>query len=156
MRNKELNIHEIKEKLAYYCAYQDRCHQEVEKKLNEFFLIPEARDEILLYLMRENFLNEERFARRFARGKFYQKSWGRIKITQELKKRYLNNLLITKGLSEIDENDYLKEAKRLIENKIGQLKENNLYKRNQKVIRFMLQKGYEYEIIQSILQEESF
>lgn len=156
MRNKELNIHEIKEKLAYYCAYQDRCHQEVEKKLNEFFLIPEARDEILLYLMRENFLNEERFARSFARGKFYQKSWGRIKITQELKKRYLNNLLITKGLSEIDENDYLKEAKRLIENKIGQLKENNLYKRNQKVIRFMLQKGYEYEIIQSILQEESF
>lgn len=153
MKNKELNIHEIKEKLAYFCAYQDRSHMEVEKKLNEFFLIPEARDEILLYLMRENFLNEERFARSYARGKFYQKSWGKIKIKQELKKRQINDLLISKAMSEIDEADYSKTARNLIIKKSNTLNEKNDYIRNQKLIRFMLQKGYEYEIIRDLLEE---
>lgn len=153
-KNKATNIHEIKEKLAYYCAYQDRCHQDVEKKMREFFLIPEAQDEIMLYLLRENFLNEERFAMSFARGRFTQKSWGRIKIKVELKRRQINDRLIAKGLSEIDEEAYYKEAKRLIEKKTDTLKERDSYKKTQKIIRFMLQKGYEYYVIKSAMEED--
>jgi len=150
-KNKATNIHEIKEKLAYFCAYQDRCHQDVEKKMKEFFLIPEAQDEIMLYLIQENFLNEERFAKSFARGKFTQKSWGRIKISIELKKRHIYDRLIQKALSDINEEDYYQTAQRLIEKKAQTLNEKNNYLKNQKIIRFMLQKGYEYELIQSIL-----
>ena len=150
-KNKATNIHEIKEKLAYYCAYQDRCHQDVEKKMKEFFLIPEVEDDIMLYLLRENFLNEERFAMSFARGRFTQKSWGRIKIKVELKKRQINDRLIEKGLSEIDEKAYFETAERLIEKKGQTLNERNDYIKNQKIIRYMLQKGYEYDVIKTIL-----
>ena len=75
---------EIKQKLVNYCVYQDRCHYEVELKMREFVLIPEAKDEILLYLIQENYLNEERFAKSYARGKFYIKRWGKNKIKQNL------------------------------------------------------------------------
>ena len=94
MSDKVYTFQEIREKMAAYCAYQDRCHQEVDKKLNTFHLIPEAREEILLYLMRENFLNEERFALAFVKGKFKIKKWGRIRLKAELKKRKISNLCI--------------------------------------------------------------
>lgn len=152
-KNPETDIHAIKEKLAYYCAYQDRCHWDVEKKLNEFFLIPEVRDDILLYLMRENFLNEERFATSFARGRFTQKNWGKIKIKVELKKRQINDRLIAQGLAEIDDKDYYDTAEKLILKKAASLNEKNHYKKNQKIIRYMLQKGYEYDVIKTFLDE---
>ncbi len=72
MKSKRLTftVEEAQKKLESYCAYQDRCHQEVEKKLYEMQMISEAKELILLYLMEYNFLNEERFAKSFARGKF--------------------------------------------------------------------------------------
>lgn len=152
-KNPEINFHKIKEKLAYYCAYQDRCHQDVEQKLAEFSLIPEARDEILLFLMRENYLNEERFAMSFARGKFTQKSWGKIKIAIELKKRHINQRLIDKGLTEIDPEEYYTTAAHLIQKKKNSLNERLPYILNQKIIRYMLQKGYENDLIRTILDE---
>lgn len=152
MSEKVYTFQEIREKMAAYCAYQDRCHQEVDKKLNTFHLIPEARDEILLYLMRENFLNEERFAKSYARGKFYQKNWGKIKIKTELKKRQINERLIETGLQEIDDKDYFVTANQLIQKKSKLLNEKNNFIRGQKIIRYMLQKGYEYEVIKEILE----
>src|SRR5690606_12894930 len=101
-------INEIRDKLAKYCAYQDRCHWEVENKMREFNLIREAHEEILIYLIQNDFLNEERVARSFVRGKFNQKNWGRIKISVELKKRRIPNKMIESALHEIEEEDYLK------------------------------------------------
>ena len=76
MQDKKLfPFQEIKQKLVNYCVYQDRCHAEVEQKMKEFVLIPEAKEEIILYLIKENYLNEERFAKSFTRGKFYIKKW---------------------------------------------------------------------------------
>ena len=154
MKGKSYTIIEIRDKLAAYCAYQDRCFQEVERKLDTFHLIPEARDEILLYLMKENFVNEERFAKSYARGKFYQKNWGRIKIILELKKRKITERLINTAMLEINDNDYYKTAEKLIESKFNGLNERDSYKRNQKVIRYMLQKGYEYELVREILNDK--
>lgn len=145
-------VSEICEKLSSYCAYQDRCHWEVEKKLDEFSLIPEARDEIIIYLIEANFLNEERFAKSFARGKFYQKNWGKLKIQLELKRRKITKNLISKAMLEIDENDYISTAQKLIEKKLDALNsEKNSWTKNAKILNYMIQKGYEKNLILEIL-----
>lgn len=145
------SYHEILKKMAQYCAYQDRCHQEVEKKLNDFVLIPEAKDEILLYLMQNDFLNEERFVKSFVRGKFYHKKWGKIKIELELKKRGIQARLIKIGFSEIDTDDYHKTLADLIHKKSAKTKQSDPYKKRNSIVRYLLQKGYEYEMIEECL-----
>nr|WP_276516747.1 regulatory protein RecX [Ornithobacterium rhinotracheale] len=139
--------------MARYCAYQDRCHWEVEQKLKEFFLIPEAKDEVILTLMQHNFLNEERFAHSFVRGKFNQKQWGRLKITQELKKRNIGTRLINEALKQIDSQDYLKTLTDLMEKKADRITYKNEYDKRTKLTRYLMQKGYEYELIKECLNE---
>ena len=111
MQKKIFTVDEIKKKLENYCIYQDRCHKEVEQKLKEFNLIDQAREMILLSLMKDNFLNEERFAKSFARGKFRIKKWGKKRITNELKYRDISNYNIKTALKEIDEEEYLNTSK---------------------------------------------
>ena len=111
-KRKSYTFEEIKQKLVNYCIYQDRCHQEVEQKMQDFLLIPEAKDEIMLYLINENYLNEVRFARSYIRGKFYLKNWGRIKIKNHLKFKGISEKLINKCMDEIDEADYQKTIKK--------------------------------------------
>lgn len=152
-KSKSFTVQEIQEKLASYCAYQDRCQWEVENKLREFNLIPEARDQILIYLIQNKFLNEERFAKSFARGKFYQKNWGKIKIRIELKKRKIPSKLIESSLSEIDEEDYLKTLRHLFEKKKNSLiSERESFKKKAKIRNYLLQKGFESEIIADLLR----
>lgn len=150
---KSYTIAEIKEKMARYCAYQDRCHWEVEQKLKEFFLIPEAKDEVILMLMQHNFLNEERFAHSFVRGKFNQKQWGRLKITQELKKRNIGTRLIDEALKQIDNQDYLNALTDLMEKKADRITYKNEYDKCIKLTRYLMQKGYEYELIKECLND---
>lgn len=141
-------VTEIRDKLAKYCTYQDRCHWEVENKLNEFFIIPEARDEIIIYLIQNNYLNEERFARSFVRGKFNQKNWGRIKIKSELKKRKIPQNLIQTALQEIDENEYQSKLEELFKKKKASLKsERDSFKKKAKIQNYLLQKGFELDLI---------
>ena len=112
---KSFTFEEIKQKIVNYCVYQDRCHSEVEQKMKEFLLIPEAKEEILLYLIKENYLNEERFTRSYVRGKFYIKKWGKNKIKLNLLQKGISEKLILKSFSEINQEDYIKELKLLIE-----------------------------------------
>lgn len=148
---KSFTVSEIRDKLAKYCAYQERCQWEVENKLNEFNLIPEAWDEIMIYLIQNKFLNEERFAKSFARGKFNQKNWGRIKIRVELKRRKIPSKLIEAALKEIDENDYWETLKNLYEKKKNTLKsERESFKKKAKIRNYLLQKGYEADLIQML------
>lgn len=153
MGSQSFTVNEIRDKLAKYCAYQDRCHWEVENKMKEFNLIPEARDEIIVYLIQHNFLNEERFAQSFVRGKFNQKNWGRIKIRMELKKRKVPLKMIESTLLEIDEKDYLKTLQNLFEKKRENLKnERESFKKKAKIRNYLLQKGFESEIIADLLR----
>lgn len=148
---KSYTVDQIKAKMEYYCAYQDRCHFEVEKKINSFFVIPEAKEEILISLIQDNFLNEERFALTFARSKFNQKKWGKLKISQELKKRNISDYLIKKGIKEIDSQDYFITIENLINKKIENTKFKNYFDLKNKVSAYMLQKGYTYsEIIEHL------
>ena len=107
IEKKYFSIEEIKRKLERYCVYQDRCHKEIETKLKEFVLIEEAKNQIILHLLEHNFLNEERFSKSFARGKFKIKNWGKQRIIRELKFRDIYEYNIKTALKEIDEQEYL-------------------------------------------------
>lgn len=136
-----------------YCAYQDRCHQEVEARLKYYRVIPEARELILLHLMEHNFLNEERFARSFARGKFRIKKWGRSRIERELKYKDISTYNIRRGLSEIDEQEYERTLRELAERKFESTREDHVMKRRKKVADHLLRKGFESDRVYDVILE---
>jgi regulatory protein len=133
--------------LERYCIYQDRCHNEVEKKLLSLNIIPEAREVILLNLLKNDFLNEERYAKSFARGKFRIKKWGKIKIINKLKWHYISSYNIKTALLEIDDNEYLELINDLLIKKMATLKDQNSFIKRKKVIDYMLQKGFEFSLV---------
>jgi len=132
--------------MAAYCSYQDRCHQEVEQKMRDFMLIPEAKEEILLYLMQENFLNEERFTRSYIRGNFYLKSWGRNQIRNHLKFKGVPEKLINSCFDEIDEADYEKTLLKIYEQYYAR-QTGKEYQKKSKTTKYLLGRGFEYEEI---------
>ena len=131
-KKKSFTVAQIQHKLEQYCVYQDRCHKEVEQKMRDYNLIPEARELILLGLMKDNFLNEERFSKSYARGKFRIKSWGKQRIVRELKFRDISAYNIKTALKEIKETDYLETIYRITENRNEVISEPNIYKRKKK------------------------
>ncbi|MCW3159879.1 regulatory protein RecX [Chryseobacterium oryctis] len=152
MEYKSLTFNEIKQKLVNYCVYQDRCHYEVEQKMREFLLIDEAKEEIMLYLLKENYLNEERFTRSYIRGKFYIKHWGRNKIKMNLKQKQVPEKLINSCFDEIDENDYTKTIKKIYEDYFSKQKGLKEYQKKSKTMRYLISKGFEYEKINDIFE----
>lgn len=150
---KLFTFEEIRQKIVNYCVYQDRCHAEVEQKMREFVLIPEAKEEIFLFLLQENFLNEERFTRSYIRGKFYMKSWGKVKIKLNLKQKDISEKLISNCMDEIDNDDYYKTLHKLYDNYHENLFGLKDYQKKAKTIKFLLSKGYSYDEILQIVSE---
>ena len=148
---KVFTVEEIKRKMEQYCVYQDRCHKEVETKLKEYQLIPQARELILLHLFEYNFLNEERFSKSFARGKFRIKKWGKERIVRELKLRDITSANIKIALKEIEEEDYIRTLNELVEKKNLLIKESNLYKRKKKLFDYLKYRGYETELVMEVI-----
>ncbi|MGM0635741.1 MAG: regulatory protein RecX [Bacteroidota bacterium] len=143
-------------KLAQYCAYQDRCHYEVEQKLREMNMIPEAQEQIIIKLIAEDFLNESRFVESFVRGKFNVKKWGKQKIKQHLIQKRIPQHLIKLGLQQIDESVYYETAKDLAIKKHENLGFKKDQKSKQKILRYLANKGYElsvcYDVINAIFE----
>jgi len=152
-KKKSFTVDEIKRKLENYCVYQDRCHKEVEQKMWDYHLIPEAKEMILLSLMKDNFLNEERFAKSFARGKFRIKNWGKQRIVNALKFKDISAFTIKTALKEIDEVAYIETIYRIAENRNEVIKETNIYKRKKKLIDFLMRKGFESDLIYKTVNE---
>lgn len=150
---KSYSVKEATVKLMQYCAYRDRCHKEVEEKLTDMRMIPAAKEQIIIQLMQEDFLNEERFARSFVRGKFRIKKWGKIKITQELKFKEVSAPIIKLGLTEIDQQKYIGTLYDIAEKKLAQIKEPNPYKKKRKLIEFLLRRGYESALVYDVANE---
>jgi len=139
------SIEEIKRQMERYCAYQERSHYQVEQKLYEMGLYSGDVNEIVFHLIQEGFLNEERFARSYVRGKFYYKDWGKIKIINGLKQHRIHPNLIQKALTEIVPEDYEKTIQKLIEKKHQNLTAANDFTAKQKIARYLQQKGYRYD-----------
>ncbi len=141
-------------KAQRWCAYQERCQQELRDKLYEWGLWPEAIENIIAALIEGNFLNEERYAKAFAGGKFRIKKWGKVRIRLELKRRGLTDYCINKGLSEINSTDYRKTLKKLIEEKKRQYRQHNPITRNYKAVQFAVSKGYEPDLAWEVLRSD--
>jgi regulatory protein len=148
-----LSFTEVLKKLEYYCSYQDRCHNEVMQKAKELKLSSIEIDEAVVYLIAENYLNEERFARSFARGKFNIKKWGKVRITQELKSRAISPALIKLALTEIDQSVYYETFHNLATQHWNSLTERNGQKKRKKFSDYLLRKGYESDLIFEKLKE---
>ncbi|MGB5665424.1 MAG: regulatory protein RecX [Maribacter sp.] len=140
-------IQEATKKLESYCAYQERCHKEVVSKLKEMRMIPEAIDQIVTHLIKENYLNEMRFAQSFARGKFKIKKWGRNRIVSELKQRNITQYNINIALKEINDVVYHKTLDILAKKRLEAIKETNIQKRKRKLADYLLYRGWESHLV---------
>jgi regulatory protein len=144
---KSYTIKEALAKLQKYCAYQDRCHKEVEQKLKQMRMIPEAIERITVDLIKDNHLNEERFAKAYVRGKFSIKKWGKVRLTLELRQRQISKYVIKTALAEINPDDYLQTFHALAEKKAPTLAETNPFKRKKKLADYLLYRGWESHLV---------
>jgi len=140
-------------KIQHFCAYRDRCHVEVRSKLLEMKVYGDELEEIMAELITDGFLNEERYARSYVRGKFRINGWGRNKIIPALKFKKIHPSLIKQALTEIDEDEYLELIKQVLTKKNALLINESGYEKRQKLIRFAMLKGFEPELIEQIVDK---
>ena len=141
------SIKEAIQKIEHYCAYQERCHEEVEQKLRTMKMDSEEINQIIAHLINDNFLNEERFACSFARGKHRIKHWGKIRITNELKFRGINQTLINIALKEISPEEYHHTFEVLANRYWESIQETNSLKKRKKFCDYMLRRGFESNLV---------
>ena len=144
---KTYSVDEAQKKLEFYCSYQERCHKEVYDKLKSMRMIPEAIDIIIVHLLQNNFLNEERFAKAFVSGKFRIKKWGKHRLTLELIKKGLNKTIIKLALNEIEDVAYLNAFHALAEKKAETIQETNTQKKKKKLADYLLYRGWESHLV---------
>lgn len=145
--SKHFSVQDATKKMEHYCAYQERCHKEVIEKLRNMKMIPEAIDQIVGHLIQENYLNEERFAKSFARGKFNIKKWGKNRIVRELQLRDISAFNIKSALKEIDNEAYLEAFDELAQKRLDAIKESNPLKRKKKLADYLLYRGWESHLV---------
>jgi regulatory protein len=152
--SKNLPPAEVKKKIYHYCAYQERCHLEVRNRLFDLGLGSAEADEIIAGLITEGYLNEERFARAFAGGRFRLKNWGRNKIIQAMETKGLTQNCIKAGLTEINDNDYLNTIESLMVKKANSVNEPNLFVKRERVSNYLIQKGFEPDLVWTIVKDK--
>lgn len=148
-----IDVETARKKLEQYCAYQERCHKEVVQKLQSLGMQQQASDYIIAHLIAHNFLNEERFAIAFARGKHRIKNWGKIRIEQELKLREISKYNINKAIKLLDEEDYLENFEKVATKKWNDIREKEMSKKKQKWTAYFIRRGFEYNLIYEKLNE---
>lgn len=151
---KTLTVEQALQKLRHFCGYQERCHSEVKEKLYTLGVFKNEHDAIVATLIEEDYLNEERFAIAFAGGKFRVKQWGRIKIKYELKQKQVSEYSIKKALQQIKEDEYRELLKKLAEERHQSLKEEQHTTRKKKTMDYLLQKGFEMDLVKEIVSKE--
>lgn len=144
---------EAKPKLYTYCAYQERSHLEVRRKLDSLGVYGHAAEQIITDLITDGYLNEERFAKAFAGGKFRIKGWGRVRIQRELESFGVTKNCIRAGMKEIDEEDYRKSLDKILRKKLASMPEETVAVKRDKAGRFAIAKGYEPTLVWDTIAE---
>lgn len=147
LQKKHLTPEQALQKLKHFCSYQERSHYETQQKLYSFGLYKKDVEILLSQLIEENYLNEERYATAFASGRFRIKQWGRIKIKYEMQQHKVSSYNITKALKSIDETEYLATLQALAVKKWASLKSEQYLNRQAKTTSFLLQRGFEHNLI---------
>ncbi len=144
---KKLTPNEALIKAQRFCVYQERCQSEMRDKLYEWGLYTDAVENIIAHLITDNYINEERFSKAYAGGKFRIKKWGRVKIIQELKKRKISDYCIKEAIREIDELDYMKTLKEIIAKKLKEKSKEKPQIRSHKVAQYAISRGFEGDFV---------
>jgi regulatory protein len=152
---KKVSYAKALKKLSTYCAYQERSIFEVMSKLEELEVNEEDAKKVFQTLQEQDFVNEKRFVESFVRGRFGLKRWGRIRIRQELKMRDISDHLIKDGLDLLEPEEYHETLVYLAERKWKLTNETNLYKKKAKVVRFLIFRGFESEMVWEFIKELS-
>ncbi len=141
------------QKAAGFCAYQERTQKEVRERLAEWGIWGDEAEEMIVWLIENNYLNEERFAKAFAGGKFRMNNWGKIRIKQEMKFKGLTDNCIKIGLNEISNDDYLASIRNIIQKKGDKSDIENPFLRKHKLARYIIGKGFEQDLVWQLLEE---
>lgn len=138
-------------KMQHYCAYQERCIQDVKAKLKAFHLQEGMEEKIILALKDDKYLDEARYARVFASGKLRMNKWGKNKIYAALQQKNVPEFFILQGLAEIDDSEYLQILRAVISAKSREVKEPDFNKHTKKVAKFAISKGFEPRLVWDVL-----
>ena len=152
--NKVYTVKEATERIQSFCAIQDRCQWEVEKKMKEWKISDEIIENILTDLILDKFVDEQRFSESFCRGKFRIKRWGKVKIKNELKIKKISKNCIDKGLLQIKNEEYMEVLKYLYIKKRNSLKDTNQFIRKGKIAKHLQQKGFESNMIWELINKD--
>jgi regulatory protein len=152
--NQKLDRKKIFDSIARYCAYQERSESEVRQRLKKYKIDDQEIIDIITKLKEDNFINNERFAKLFASGKFRNNKWGRVKIRYELKRKSIDDKFIDKALESIEGDDYFQLIRKLIETKKKNLVDKNAFRLKNKIANYLFSKGFESELVWQILDEE--
>lgn len=150
---KQINLKDIQLKIEHYCAYQDRCRFEVEQKLQSFQLPSDDINNIINQLIDEKFLDEHRYAQSYTRGSYRHKKWGWNKIKANLLAKRLDHHIINIAYNEIDQNEYNQMVFEELNKKWPNIKAKSDFDKKNKLIRFGISRGYEYDIISSFIEQ---
>jgi regulatory protein len=151
--NKIYDLNEAREKIRGFCLYRERSQKEVRDKLYSYGLMSEVLDTLLSELIEERYLNEERFARAFVRGKCYQKRWGRFKIKQGLFSHDLSDYILKKAFQEIDPDLYFQNLQYVAERRWPLTKGKDKHERQQKLQVYLYNRGYENDLVHEVILE---
>ncbi len=143
----------ILSKAQQYCSYQERSLFEVKTKLEEWQTQGKVTEKIIVQLFRDDYLNEERFAKSFALGKFRQKQWGKNKIIYALKLKKVPDLIIQIGLQEIDDIEYTNTLVNLLKKKSKEIKEKNFHKKNYRLAAYATKKGFRSGLVWDVINQ---
>ena len=152
----EEHLKQVYPKIANFCAYQERTHEEVRQRLAKFFVLPDDAEILITRLIEDKYLNEHRYAQTYVGGKFRIKKWGKNRILYELKRKNLSEYSIRSAMKEIKEADYKQTLQKLAQKKLEILLNNGesispILKK--KLAAYLIQKGYEPELVWEMVEE---
>ena len=149
-----LSPDQVLDKMAKYCAYQERCVKDVTEKLKNFDISPKDKEEILNYLIDNRFVNDERFAKAFVRGKINQSGWGVNKIRFHLMQKGIDKALIEEALTTFNEEAYRQRLVEVLTSKAKTVKAANDFEKKRKLAAYAMQRGFEANLIWEVLNED--
>ena len=151
MYKKRLTKEQALQKLRFYCRYQQRCQSELKEKLFELGINKKNHHELMSELVKENCVSDERFAMAFASGRFKMKQWGRKKIQKGLNEKRVGNEIAQKALEQINKKEYMTVLNKLAKERYASLKHEQYLVRKKKTMDYLIQKGYEVDLIKDAI-----
>ena len=148
---KEMTEQEAYLQLAALCAQAEHCQQEMRDKMRRWELDETVQNRIIARLVKERYINDERYTRAFVKDKIRYNKWGRRKVQQALWMKHIDTDIQQRVLDEIDEKEYLDVLRPLLKQKRKSIKAANDYELNQKLVRFALGRGFGFDIIRQCL-----